>query len=164
MVEQIKKLRVEVDKIGQLAQETRSAFYDSTDIPMMSFEVAEAHKHLLLGKAWLGKLLGELGNKSPYPKDGTRKTLKDIEPTADTTKNLTIKAEGGWKELNAIEKVDYLRQEIEQLTLKTTHMFAHLSVTREFAIARTYSYNHLCEARFWLGFELARMKKIEDEK
>ena len=31
--------------------------------------------------------------------------------------------------------------------------------SREFAIARTNCYTHLCEARFWLGFELQRIKE-----
>jgi hypothetical protein len=33
--------------------------------------------------------------------------------------------------------------------------------TREFAIARTNSYNYLSEARLWLGFELQRIKEQE---
>jgi hypothetical protein len=31
-------------------------------------------------------------------------------------------------------------------------------LSREFAIARTNCYTHLCEARFWLGFECERIK------
>jgi hypothetical protein len=60
------------------------------------------------------------------------------------------------------EKVECLREEIEQVVLKVKDLVninSSFKTSREFAIARTNAYNHLCEARFWLGFELQRIKE-----
>lgn len=128
-----------------------------------SKEIQKAYDSLILAKAWLGKILGELGNPTPYQNDGKRKDVKDIEPTADRTyTNYSEKlAEQNldWSKMSHIEKVDWLRQEIQhKIHLVEQSIFVE-KPTREFAISRTNVYNHLSEARFWLGFELQRIRE-----
>lgn len=121
-------------------------------------EIEDAAHSLIYAKAWLGKCLGELGAENPY-KSGY-KTVSDIEPTADVAKNLTVNVDGGWEEMNHIEKVDWLRTEIQTLINELSKWYTHTPTpTREFSIARTNAYNHLCEAKFALGFELQKIKE-----
>jgi len=158
----------EVERAIEIFEKTGYAFAENHKEPYVTpienrTYINKCNDSLLFGKAWLGKMLQELGVESPY-KTGY-KTKEDIEPTADVADKalpdfLTIK--GDFNTLNHIEKVDYLRVSIDDLVkavknLNYTEMMGQPS--REFAIARTNSYNHLCEARFWLGFELQRIKK-----
>lgn len=179
MKEQIKELRVKIDGLSQLVKELKPlnpADYAETEEakfeaemwykPFNSEEVNKAYDNLILAKAWLGKLLGELGTENPY--GSGYKTVEDIVPTQDVNKeikfpynhhldeSLPVKEKG--KELSHIEKVDWLRQQIESIisNIPTATVY---NATREWNIARTNTYNHLCEARFWLGFELQRIKE-----
>jgi hypothetical protein len=64
-----------------------------------------------------------------------------------------------WKTANHIEKVDWLRTEIQNLQKHfVNNLFIELvgKFNLDF-----YCYNvqqYLCEARFWLGFEMERIK------
>lgn len=145
MIEKIKELRVEADATHQLLSEV-------TDKP--STEINRALMALILGKAWLGKLLGEFDSPSPYPKDGTRKTVKDIEPTADR-----FEGEKVWGEdATHISKIDVIRQRIQVIS-ETTKTMELGRGTWGCNVARTSAYNSFCEARFWLGFEFERIRK-----
>lgn len=133
-------------------------------------EISKCYESLILAKAWLGKVLGELGETTPYANDGNRKSVEDIEPTADKNTMIEINTnkpvleEFGWKSKSYIEKVDWLRQEIQLIVNIVKDIYiSNYQVSREFNIARTNSYNHLCEARFWLGFELQRIKEQSDK-
>lgn len=127
-------------------------------------EIKECHKNLILAKAWLGKVLGELGENTPYVNDGKRKTIEDIEPASDTsslketlnTNNPGLK----WfeKDLTHIEKVDWLRQEIRNVQ-KEIHNVSDCGTPISGLLAWNFIYQHLCEARFWLGFELQGIKE-----
>lgn len=168
MQEKVKQLRLGIDGISQLVKDLKSTYNDTIckqecckDI-FISKQTEKAYDSLIFAKAWLGKVMGELGVDSPY-RSGY-KTKEDIEPTADVADKalpnfLTLK--GDFSELNYIEKVDYLRTAIDDLVKEVKNLDSNLEVrlSREFAIARTNSYNHLCEARFWLGFELQRIKE-----
>ena len=186
MKEQIKKLRIKTDGLAQLCKELKPV----TDFKIIelghgenivesvrgrvswqkqkvnSKEIEKAVDSLYLGKAWLGKLLGELGTANPYGSGYTKK--EDIIPTQDVANTsastmASVKLEDGRKiaahfyELNHIEKVDWLRSSIEE-TVKEVKDIPTKDLSREFAIARTNCYTHLCEARFNLGFELERIK------
>lgn len=153
----------ELDKFMYFFEEKGYAILDSQGkdaskviTPIKGFykEINNAVDSLLLTKAWLGKVLEELGATNPY-KSGY-KTVEDIEPTADVAKNLTVDFDGGWEEMNHIERVDWLRKEIKQVikNLPDTKPSSRLE-----AIAWTNTYNYLSEARFWLGFELQRIKE-----
>ena len=129
-----------------------------------SKEVQKAYDSLILAKAWLGKILGELGEATPYVNDGKRKEVGDIEPTADSLP--IVNTAHFWDTLNHIQKVDWLRQEIEKIVNQVSSIGNPPNppmLNREASIARTNSYNHLCEARFWLGFELGRIRNGQTE-
>lgn len=161
MIEQIKKLRVEIDGLSQLVKELGLCHWILNDCLIVGNEKQRAYNSLILAKAWLGKILEELGNKTPYESDGNRHSVNDIEPTAD--KSNVIEALN-WKGLNHIEKIDELRQKIKniifsiQVLKQELQDFLDNEVSIECNIARTNCYNHLSEARFWLGFELSRIK------
>lgn len=168
MQEEVKQLRVSIDGLAKLISGLKP-------IPVCNFsnnviekfsktkyiaskEITKAFNSLILAKAWLGKVLQELGTESPY-KSGY-KTKDDIQPTADVA-NHNDKVSNiyhlNWKEMNHIEKVDWLRaciedeiKEIKDLDFNALENF----LSREFSIARTNSYTYLCEAKFHLGFEL----------
>lgn len=170
MQEKVKQLRLGIDGIAQLTKDLKPIKGVSDGMVHLpnvnSKEIDKAYDSLIFAKAWLGKVMGELGVASPY-KSGY-KTKEDIEPTADVADKalpnfLTLK--GDFSELSHIEKVDYLRTAIDDLVKEVKELGTPIAgettftTTREFAIARTNSYNHLCEARFWLGFELQRIKE-----
>lgn len=158
MKEQIKELRVEIDGLSVLTKQLSP-----------SKEIEKTYDSLILAKAWLGKVLGEIGEPTPYANDGNRKSVEDIEPTADKgfkyiqiseTEDYIINDGIKWSSLNHIEKVDWLREEIQLIVniVKDIHI-SNYQVSREFNIARTNSYNYLSEARFHLGFELQRIRE-----
>lgn len=164
MKEQILELRVKIDSISQLTKElkpiNKNQEYKAFPEYINSKEIENTYDSLILAKAWLGKVLAEMGESTPYVNDGKRKDVKDIEPTAETTKNLTINKDGGWEDFNHIQKVDWLRQEIEKIVdiIKEIYISNYL-VSRELNLARDNAYNYLCESRFWLGFELQRIRE-----
>jgi hypothetical protein len=135
-----------------------------TPLPQQFKEIEKAYDSLILAKAWLGKMLGELGAESPYPKDDTRKTVADIEPTADVNNEVPFEDRVGetlFRDKNHIEKVDWLRQEIQKIANKNFAVSLGLDVTDDYRLSR-YADNcedHLSEARFWLGFELQRIRE-----
>lgn len=186
MKEQIRELRVQIDGLAQLTkelktkktqvdlalktkQETIDDFLNRVESEKLGVEIIEqseqikkCYDSLLLAKAWLGKVLGELGEETPYTNDGKRKTVEDIEPTNAKNNELSInnfKQVVNWESANHIEKVDWLRQDIKHIIHLVELRIFTSNQSREFAIARTNTYNHLCEARFWLGFELEHIRE-----
>lgn len=174
-----------------------------------SHELGKSYDSLILAKAWLGKILGELGESTPYGNDGQRKTIEDIEPTADKAKvvpelrnlvppgavcsgemvdtwELNGKPMDDYDNMNHIERVDWLRESIKNLaenlpnyeewlqeqidnfyttvkedskenfSNKEEEFMSSLPIL-EFEFSLVYKY--LCEARFWLGFELQRIRE-----
>ena len=175
MIQEIKQLRTQIDGLAQLAKELKpldALWGDPNKAPenaafkhimVNSKEIEKAVDSLLLAKAWLGIVLKELGNESPYPKDGTRKTVDDIESTADTypgeVNDYKIgdkwRIEGLDREPNHIEKVDWLRTEIQKIIDNTEDFSENLDYIE---LEQGFVYKYLCEARFWLGFELSRYR------
>jgi hypothetical protein len=142
-----------------------------------SKEIEKAVDSLYLAKTWLGKVFGKLGAENPY-KSGY-KTVKDIESTADVAKlndfittklpsdeNVNLIKIERWKNKNHIEKVDWLRTEIKKvantvLELNSGKLNQKLFSEYEEKL-QWCSYQYLSEARFWLGFELQRIKDNEN--
>lgn len=153
MENQVKQLRNDIDALSQLTKSLTTIETEGNP-NIASMETKEAASKLLFAKAWLGKVLHELGVESPY-KAGY-KTVADIEPTADVAKDSTVE---GWEAMNNIEKVDYIRTALTKVTDTVKDLATGIQTSREFAISRTNSYNCLCEAKFWLGFELQRIKE-----
>ena len=119
----------------------------------------ESYKSLLLAKAWLGKVLAELGEETPYKNDGNRKTIEDIEPTSDNHPDLMSfpfdnTEELGIQDLTYIQKIDWLRQEISKINGFDLKGMSGVAIE-----ATKMSARHLLEARFNLGFELQQLKE-----
>lgn len=169
MKEQIKALRVSIDGIAQLTKELRPverydfdySVFNSSIIPKLlkfnSKEIEKAVDSLYLSKAWLGKVLGELGNENPY--GSGYKTKEDIVPTQDVSYfDNQVPPKVVNEEIvdrNHIEKVDWLRTEIKKLIDNSTDF----SLTYpEIELEQGFVYKYLSEARFFLGFELSRIK------
>lgn len=183
MKEEIKNLRIEIDGLAQLTKELNPVkIYVINEKPTKeevllgkslikivdgnSKEIEKAVDSLYLAKAWLGKVLGELGNENPY--GSGYKTKEDIVSTQDVKENVEttmydlnpFNGEGFWKDKNHIEKVDWLRGAIEQVLIKI-RFIGDLPLSGT-AYSNTLINNvttHLSEARFWLGFELERIKQ-----
>lgn len=152
--------------------EKDSKFNAFSIIPIKDEEINKCYDCLILGKAWLGKILGELGSETPYKNDGNRKTVKDIEKTSDTFMDGEFIIPTSFSEMSHIEKVDWVRQEIQRILETLPSGLENLDKTdldRNFRILTFMSYfnKYMSEARFWLGFELQRIKEesyIEESK
>lgn len=177
MIEQIKQLRVEIDGLAQLCKALNPiVIYVGGVVPARRFgpncteigftekkgnseEIKEAVKSLKLSKAWLGKILEQLGNENPY--GSGYKTIEDIVPATDVAKEIKDYpvAPDHWPEgevsKSHIEKVDWLRTEIKRLIDNTTDYSQEVP---EIELEQGFAYKYLCEARFWLGFELGRVR------
>jgi hypothetical protein len=165
MKEEITNLRVQIDGISQLVKELKP-FKVSDEIDMSkeenkffyedfnSSQIEKAYDSLILAKAWLGKILQELGESTPYANDGQRKTVEDIEPTAEHVKILEANYKP-WEEKTHIEKVDWLREEIKNTMNRTPNFSKEYP---EVELEQRFVYKYLCEAIFWLGFELGRIR------
>lgn len=156
MVETIKQIRVDIDGLSQLVVELKTySMIKGNNTP--SLNLIRTINSLNLAKAWLGKLLGELGTENPY--GSGYKTVEDIRPTADTSHPPIVGSsfEIDWSSRSFIGKIDLLRYMIE-LTSEEVKNLELLSPVREMSICRTSSWENLCEARFHLGFELGEIK------
>lgn len=175
MKKEIKYLRIKIDGLAKLTTKLKPLATRVHDYEINTFKVVESSANsdqiekaadsLYLAKAWLGKILGELGEDTPYKNDGNRKTVEDIEPTADEDKgNNTLVGYNhlmflaDWKEKSHIEKVDHLREEIQKL-IDGTYDFC--DSYPEIELEQSFVYKYLTEAKMWLGFELQRIRKVE---
>jgi hypothetical protein len=159
MTDQLKQLRLDIDGLTQLTE----GLFNPPGF-FISDETLSCRKSLYLAKAWAGKLLGELGDPTPYKNDGERKDVADIEPTdAQTSKTEAWAHAQLWEYKNHIEKVDWLHQAIQEkidvVKFIDSNKFPTPLDTREKAISRTQIWTHLIEARLHLGFELERIRE-----
>lgn len=175
MKEQIKDLRIKIDGLSQLVKDLGLGHWVLNECWVVDIEKQNAYNSLILAKAWLGKVLGELGETTPYINDGKRKEVGDIEPAADKAVpalKMFLTDKGSWDELNHIEKVDWIRQEIDSIlkedfrrkgrtSIKTLKGDTEYYFNYEIWNAVNQAFNHVTEARFWLGFELQRIKESE---
>lgn len=142
------------DVVGKIAKER-----DFNVVAINSSELKHCERSLLLAKAWIGKLLGELGGESPYKNDGKRTDVASIEKTDAVNQEGLINNEI-WNEKNVIQKVDWLRQRVAEIAdkVKTIDHDTKLA-TREQNICRSEIWKNLVNARLDLGFELQRIKE-----
>ena len=172
MKQKVKDLRVQIDGLAQLTKGLKVKYKYNVEHQLhgevflfelnQSPQIEKAVDSLYLAKAWLGKVLGALGEDSPYPKDGTRKTVKDIEPTADRNEEVPFgDTEGSlWRDKSHIEKVDWLRQESSEVVKEVKVIPITLKMMSDDVNMGSYrAEGHLSEARFQLGFELERIRK-----
>jgi hypothetical protein len=186
MKEQIKNLRIKIDGLAQLTKGLKPLENEVCNPPdyeielfnSNSKEIEKAVDSLYLAKAWLGKVLGELGNENPY--GSGYKTKEDIVPTQDVSSVKEMLKEGtafiqekhepiNWETANHIQKVDWLRTEIQKLDIEVHDLVYSKSSTigllhksdgyyRALSLMEGLVRQHLSEARFWLGWELERIK------
>ena len=179
MENKIKELRLTINGLAQLTKELKpfehqgftpieEQFKEGTDgliektsviyLKTNSKEIEKATDSLFLAKAWLGKMLELLGSKTPYINDGNRKTIIDIEPIAE--KSNPYKKGSSFDEFytpkSHIEKVDWIREEIKQIIDNTEDFSENIDYIE---LEQGFVYKYLCEARFWLGFELQRIRE-----
>ncbi len=171
MKESIKNLRIQIDGLAQLTKELKPLRLTPKELEAMgkpegwaasnTKEINKAYDSLILAKAWLGKVLGELGTENPY--GSGYKTVEDIVPTQDVAREEDLHGGGYewglYQDMNHIEKVDWLRCSIEDIIQEIIKL--DLKGSRELAIARSNSYTHLCESKIYLGLELGRIRDIE---
>ncbi len=172
----------------------RMSFIPAEPMELQSFdprdELKDCKKSLMLSKARIGKMLGCLGEPTPYQNDGKRKSIEDIEPVADKHRpfgNHMVKIgviNAGtpkekpnfvnWETLNYIQKIDWLRQDISECVniVNSLDFFNELN-NKLCKDERTsqYAFLHHCEvlvqldnARFFLGFELGKIKEEDNRK
>ena len=197
MIEQIKQLRVEIDGLAQLCEALKPITkpigglyrHEYEEMTVNSEEIKEAVKSLKLSKAWLGKVLEQLGNENPY--GSGYKTVEDIVPTADVASRIEDYpvAPDHWPDgevyKSHIEKVDWLRTEIKRLlgkiekptvTIDVSSIKGDFNIEKYLEEMNKYGVmllepcvqvqsggidkaaQYLQEARFWLGFELGRIR------
>ena len=188
-METIKTLRKKLDGFSQVVERLRPLksvgisvdFKDYSDKEKTLFEVnghreqvnspqiTNCHTNLRYAKAWCGMMLGHLGQPTPYQNDGKRQDVKDIEPTDSKVDINAWEERNNWNALNHVQKVDFVRQQLEELVNVISGWFPptdqgdNIERNRNLAICRTNVYNHLVEARFQMGFELERVRQ-ESEK
>lgn len=125
MKEQVKELRVKIDGLAQLVKSLKPITIDRAanheesskywkenpnydlqpvftfDDKNLSKEASKAYDSLMLAKAWLGKVLEELGADNPY---GTGyKTKEDIHPAADVADLKSLYAIAKYRAFKDIE-------------------------------------------------------------
>jgi len=150
-----------------------------------SAELTKCLNSLKMTKAWLGKLMGGFGGETPYKNDGKRKDVKDIEPTdakVDTVKKMLDLCKAlivdthteDFETMNHVQKVDYVRQvlaafntKVESFINKEVQEFGNTLLPNEehkVFLPCMAIMVHIPEARFWLGFELQRLREAEEKK
>ena len=82
-----------------------------------------------------------------------------IEPTADRCEGGIILPE----DLSEIGAIDWIRQQIA-IKISDIEQIGSEKGGRKAGVLKEQVYIHLCEARFWLGFELERIKVTDESK
>ena len=140
-VNKIHKIRVDIDYIiTQLEEHKKSA------------ESTLALRSCQMAKAWLGKVLEKLGEESPYK---VVSNPSEIPPTADKAVLTNIYT------TNYIEGYLHLVNQLRDAISLVIKDLAQPSIHNSFVTGNLveYSFMHLTEARFWLGFELANIRE-----
>jgi len=173
MKKHLHELRVRIDGLAKLLSTMQPLEFITLTGTAIEYtgsrEEQKAIDDLLLAKAWLGKCLEIIGEDSPYKNDGKRKYIQDIEPTADQPKQsdngYTVWVglpTGWWQDSTLIEKIDWIRERIKGLTEDNIQETFELDLSdptsSDIISCLNHHIRHLHEARFWLGFDLARIR------
>jgi hypothetical protein len=147
MEEKIRLIRTDIDALSQCI-----------DTLGITKQLLSAKDELLFAKAWMGKMLGAMGAETPYKNEGKRNLVEDIEPTAEKFGGDIILPE----DLSTIGAIDWIRQQIATKVADIEKIGTEKG-GRKAGVLKEQVYVHLCEARFWLGFELERIKLYNDD-
>ena len=162
METKIKELRVSLDGLTQLVKTLEVSRERSLTITSLE-----------LSKMWLGKVLKELGTTNPYPESKNPANEK-IEPTADSHPGLVHSSinitEYQWKEFTHIQRVKFLRAEVEKVEKDLESLRDSVDIHKEilnnysskWKLAFLYnSFENCIEAGMWLGMELGAIRDKE---
>lgn len=141
---------------------TIDMFINSFPYLMPSREVSLAHTHCQRAFMWLGKAQGETGSESPY-KESFNPQSKTIEPTADHKDISLMDALWDITEPTQTARIKSFRSIIsEHVKNFKTWVKTSESCGSEYDLYLTQSKLAILEANMWLGWELARIKKQQD--
>jgi hypothetical protein len=143
----LKNRRATLDMIAKLA-EARDVVGD---------EVADA---VFLGRAWLGKLLGDLGQKTPYSEDEIHQVHvpQDIPPTADLIEDDVFhEIKQRFMLMNDVEAVVSLRYRIKDTMDRIASGEKFISGPK--GISYWFAIAELTKARFYLGRILSKLRR-----
>jgi len=123
-------------------------------------EKSDVWKSLFVAKAWLGKLLGQLGTTNPYTTKEPIKHASQIPPTAEVYNNPEEMQKFSLE--SNLEKVLIMRMDIAEVNemIEATDLTAsEVKNGRLAAIALTNAYVNASEANFELGYQLSVIRK-----
>jgi len=143
---------------------------DASFIPIASLnktrETSLALTKAQESKMWLGQILKELGNDTPYTDSKNPKNDK-IEPTADVSENeKEFREKSEYWGLGDIEKVKFLRNHFTELSDEIHAFGTAYASSQQGQMQRkmnsvldytNYSYKYCLESNMWLGMELGRI-------
>lgn len=140
------ELRLEADLLMQKAE-----------LNKQSAETTLAFRSLQMAKSWMGKIKGSLGAESPY---------KVVSEEKEIPKTAEVNQEEVYVGGNHLDNINQIRQEIKDLHLKVGQVYCQNVFLKDelYLHGDIYKYTsrikqHLSEARFWYGFELARIRE-----
>lgn len=158
------RLAMEIKNLRERADWMQQVLSGSEHLNSDSFK-----KSFAKGRAWLGKLLGAIGNPNPY--DVKITYPKDIPATADTVKDLKrietlqkSKREFGMLgQLDAIlearEGLKSFCDAIDNLNIEYYGNLEDLDSVVKAGTCKTLAWSNLCEANFELGYLLSTLRK-----
>jgi len=148
MVEDIKKIRIELDK-----------HFSTLGKMIPSREISIAITATQNAKMWLGQVLKYIGTDNPYPDSKDAANTK-ISPTADVFKgDSTVSLE----EMEHIQQVKLMRRRLSDSygDLETLKKHKGISLGGEsvdmVVLSIDKSWEYVVEANMWLGMELGRI-------
>jgi hypothetical protein len=151
VTKEVKAFRIEIDTM-----------MNSIGLVMPSREVSLAYTNLQRAKMWLGKCLQYIGNPDPYPESKDPKSAT-IEPSADHENN---HFGGMFEKLPQTQtaRVKYYREVITNLVDEMKKQELPKSLAGEYTTYFKTAYMALEEAVMWFGWELGRIKILQDNK
>lgn len=151
MVEKVKEIRVSIDGLIVVVRHSNYGYSD---------EGSSAIKALNLGKMWLGKALGELGEINPYPESKNPQSDK-IEPTADVSDGHPV-----WGDIdmsNPVALLKKIRSEIGRLENDLSQLFSVNNTSTDLGQFANQSRLSLIEANMWLGMQLGSIRSRNEQ-
>lgn len=162
----------DAEKIIKVFKQTAMLPIDSPKfaeiLPINSSYINNIHNSLRLTKAWLGVMLKELGEKDPYDVKTLWRyiqTVEEIMPATDVA--IVSDSDEGveyakqlamFTNLNPIEKIDFLRKELKTIIEEEDDFSEEAPYIEQ---EQSFAYQHLTEAKFYLGFILQEFKENE---
>lgn len=134
-IEQVKEFRIRCDQLIQNASLLKT-----------SAETTLAFRSLQMAKCWMGKLLSELGEKSPYQEP---ESASEIAKPADAySGDLAF-----FDPFDRVQSITSMRKEIQNLIdAVKPYLFLHSG-----NVVQSNVISNLIEARFWYGLEFQNL-------